>query len=122
MENSNSGDSFAKIVRGVPDVERLLTRIHAGSCKVKDFLKVMDVSTSSLEGLWTNANGGEQTFRTLNAKLVGLEKEMTLKSASLPKLFRSVPDLSSLVEAIEDLYEVENGESFVCCWRAGSYD
>lgn len=35
--------SFSDIVKGLPDLERIVSRIHAKNCKVKDFLKVLDV-------------------------------------------------------------------------------
>jgi DNA mismatch repair protein MSH6 len=43
MRNESFETDFAEVVRGVPDLERIISRIHAGSCKVKDFLKVLDV-------------------------------------------------------------------------------
>lgn len=34
---------FTKLAKGLPDLERLVSRIHAGTCKVADFIKVLDV-------------------------------------------------------------------------------
>lgn len=36
-------EDFAKLVKGMPDLERIVSRIHAKSCKVKDFLQVLNV-------------------------------------------------------------------------------
>jgi DNA mismatch repair protein MSH6 len=43
MSNESFETDFAEVVKGIPDLERIISRIHAGSCKVKDFLKVLDV-------------------------------------------------------------------------------
>lgn len=37
--------TFVDIAKGLPDLERIVSRIHAKSCKVKDFLKVLSVSS-----------------------------------------------------------------------------
>lgn len=37
---------FTSIAKGLPDLERIVSRIHAKNCKVKDFLKVLSVSYS----------------------------------------------------------------------------
>ena len=34
---------FTEIAKGLPDLERIVSRIHAKSCRVKDFLKVLSV-------------------------------------------------------------------------------
>lgn len=34
---------FAQLAKGLPDLERIVSRIHAGTCKVLDFLKVLQV-------------------------------------------------------------------------------
>lgn len=36
--------TFASVAKGIPDLERIVSRIHAKTCKVKDFLKVLKVS------------------------------------------------------------------------------
>lgn len=35
---------FAELAKGMPDLERIVSRIHAKNCKMKDFLKVLAVS------------------------------------------------------------------------------
>lgn len=37
--------TFASVAKGIPDLERIVSRIHAKTCKVKDFLKVLKVRT-----------------------------------------------------------------------------
>jgi hypothetical protein len=34
---------FSKLAKGLPDLERIVSRIHAKNCKVKEFLKVLEV-------------------------------------------------------------------------------
>lgn len=36
-------EDFSKLVKGMPDLERIVSRIHAKNCKVKDFLQVLNV-------------------------------------------------------------------------------
>lgn len=43
MRNESFETDFAEVVKAIPDLERIVSRIHAGTCKVKDFLKVLDV-------------------------------------------------------------------------------
>ena len=40
-------NDFTQLVKGIPDLERIISRIHAKNCKVRDFLKVLTASTSS---------------------------------------------------------------------------
>lgn len=34
---------FSDVAKGLPDLERIVSRIHAKNCRVKDFLKVLEV-------------------------------------------------------------------------------
>ena len=34
---------FTELAKGLPDLERIVSRIHANNCKVKDFVKVLAV-------------------------------------------------------------------------------
>jgi len=38
---------FKKLSRGLPDLERLISRIHASNCKVAEFMRVLDVGSPS---------------------------------------------------------------------------
>lgn len=44
MNNPTFGGAFNNWASTVPDLERLVSRIHAGSVKQSDLLKVVDVS------------------------------------------------------------------------------
>lgn len=44
MDHPTFEEAFTSIAKGLPDLERIVSRIHARNCKVKDFLKVLGVS------------------------------------------------------------------------------
>jgi DNA mismatch repair protein MSH6 len=44
MDHPTFEAEFADIAKGLPDLERVVSRIHAKNCKVKDFLAVLAVS------------------------------------------------------------------------------
>ena len=44
MNHSTFGDTFTSIAKGLPDLERVVARIHAKNCRIKDFVKVLGVS------------------------------------------------------------------------------
>lgn len=44
LEHPTFEKDFTAIAKGLPDLERIVSRIHAKNCKVKDFLKVLTVS------------------------------------------------------------------------------
>jgi DNA mismatch repair protein MSH6 len=41
---------FVDIAKGLPDLERIVSRVHAKNCKVKDFVKVLTVSLYQAPG------------------------------------------------------------------------
>ena len=51
----------------------------------------------------------KKTFKTLNDKLAELENAAKLKAPSLLQLFKSVPDLTPHVTAIEEMYALDEG-------------
>ncbi|KIJ46677.1 hypothetical protein M422DRAFT_249838, partial [Sphaerobolus stellatus SS14] len=42
VDNPTFEAEFAKLAKGLPDLERTVSRIHAKNCKVKEFLKVIE--------------------------------------------------------------------------------
>jgi DNA mismatch repair ATPase MutS len=44
MNHLNFEGEFMEVAKGLPDLERIVSRIHAKNCKVKDFLKVLKVT------------------------------------------------------------------------------
>jgi len=41
IEHPTFEADFGKLAKGLPDLERIVSRIHAKNCKIKDFLKVL---------------------------------------------------------------------------------
>ncbi|KAG8888505.1 DNA mismatch repair protein msh6 [Tulasnella sp. 332] len=77
-------DAFNNLAKGLPDLERIVSRIHAGSCKVVDFLKVL------------------QAFRKLSAGFKALEgKVEEFESKSISGLLRAAPDLNPYIKNLE---------------------
>jgi len=48
IKHETFGEAFTDLAKGMPDLERIVSRIHANNCKVKDFVKVLSVSRSHL--------------------------------------------------------------------------
>ncbi|KAF8342825.1 uncharacterized protein EI90DRAFT_2902817 [Cantharellus anzutake] len=88
MDNPTCEDTFTSLARGMPDLERMISRIHAGSCKPKEFLSVL------------------ASFRRLNAGLSELENlAKGFKSRSISGLLRAAPDLRPYLSHIEGLFK-----------------
>jgi len=43
MNHPTFESTFTEVAKGLPDLERIVSRVHAKSCRVKDFLKVLKV-------------------------------------------------------------------------------
>jgi DNA mismatch repair protein MSH6 len=48
--------TFTSIAKGLPDLERIVARIHAKNCRIKDFVKVLGVSLFFMEAMDILAN------------------------------------------------------------------
>ncbi|SDA02255.1 BZ3501_MvSof-1269-A2-R1_C50g00263 [Microbotryum saponariae] len=88
LAHANFVSTFDSMAKNMPDLERMLSRIHAKSCKKQDFLKVV-------------ASFGK-VARTLEV-LGNLADEFV--STGIPQLIRSAPDLGPLLEEIEAMYD-----------------
>lgn len=44
--------TFTELAKGIPDLERIVSRVHAKSCKIKDFLKLLGVRFGPPAGLF----------------------------------------------------------------------
>jgi hypothetical protein len=44
IEHSTFETEFTNIAKGLPDLERVVSRIHAKNCRVRDFIKTLAVS------------------------------------------------------------------------------
>ncbi|KAG8682404.1 DNA mismatch repair protein msh6, partial [Ceratobasidium sp. 394] len=83
--------TFTKLVSGIPDLERIVSRVHAKSCHVKDFLKVLNAFEGLSKGL---------------AKLADQAEEFDSKSVL--GLLRQAPDLSKNIKRVRGFFNVED--------------
>ncbi|KAK4705468.1 DNA mismatch repair protein MSH6, partial [Phenoliferia sp. Uapishka_3] len=90
LANQTFGAVFDKMSKKLPDLERLLSRIHAKSCKKQEFIKVI------------------ASFSTISDGLVNLATMADdFKSKGIAGLLRNAPDLQELIERIEGMYDGE---------------
>jgi DNA mismatch repair protein MSH6 len=87
--------TFTSIAKGLPDLERIVSRIHAKSCKVKDFLKVLKSFKALSKGLGKLADESED-----------------FESKTILGLLRGAPDLLVNVRSLEAMFlsPEDNGE------------
>ncbi|KAA1472424.1 DNA mismatch repair protein Msh6 [Dentipellis sp. KUC8613] len=88
MHHPTFEGDFMDVAKGLPDLERIVSRIHAKNCKVKDFLKVLNA------------------FRKLSKGLSKLADESeSFESKTILGLLRSAPDLMPYIENVESRIE-----------------
>jgi DNA mismatch repair protein MSH6 len=65
-------DHFLATFSRLPDLERLISRIHGGRCKVKDFVRVLEGFQSIMEGIERIKGEGDGKLESgLLGKLLG---------------------------------------------------
>uniref|UniRef100_A0A8H7XWG4 DNA mismatch repair protein n=1 Tax=Psilocybe cubensis TaxID=181762 RepID=A0A8H7XWG4_PSICU len=80
--------TFTDVAKGIPDLERIVSRIHAKSCRVKDFLKVL------------------KAFERLNKGITNLADEAaSFKSTTILGLLRGAPDLTPHLRNVRSLFQ-----------------
>ena len=57
-------DDFLATFSRLPDLERLISRIHGGRCKVKDFVRVLEGFQSILEGIGRIKSQSDEKLET----------------------------------------------------------
>ncbi|KAF8609778.1 DNA mismatch repair protein Msh6 [Ceratobasidium sp. AG-I] len=82
---------FSKLVSGIPDLERIVSRVHAKSCHVKDFLKVLNAFDSLSKGL---------------ADLASISESFDNKSVL--GLLRQAPDLKKNIKRVREFFDVQD--------------
>ncbi|KAI0792522.1 DNA mismatch repair protein Msh6 [Abortiporus biennis] len=88
MKDEDFEKEFTELVKGLPDLERIVSRIHAKNCKVKDFLKVLDA------------------FRKLNKGLEDLaNKAESFESKTVFGLLRSAPNLKPNIKNVRSMFK-----------------
>ncbi|KIJ14719.1 hypothetical protein PAXINDRAFT_180906 [Paxillus involutus ATCC 200175] len=83
-------EAFTSLVKGLPDLERIVSRIHANNCKVKDFIKVLSA------------------FKKLDAGLASLaENSESFESKTILGLLRSAPDLTPHLNNVKSRFTID---------------
>lgn len=97
MSDPEFSGRFNRIAKDVPDLERLISRIHAGRCKQGDFLKVLNA------------------FKKLNIGFGQLSSiAQSFSSSSVSSLLRGAPDMTSNLDHIQSMFElVDNGRLLI---------
>ncbi|KAN0131698.1 DNA mismatch repair protein Msh6 [Lactarius tabidus] len=88
MNHPTFEGEFMEVAKGLPDLERIVSRIHARNCKVKDFLKVLKSFAVLSKGLSKLADASE-----------------TFESKTILGLLRSAPDLFPHIKNVESRFE-----------------
>ncbi|CAG8523968.1 14803_t:CDS:10 [Acaulospora colombiana] len=110
MAHDTFSADFFNLVKGVPDLERIVSRIHAGTCKVKDFLKVLDVR-HSLQS--TACSNPPQSFKKINNGLAELaDTASTFETSSIAGLLRSTEDLKPYLKKVKKMFKPPPEDSF----------
>ncbi|OCF44263.1 DNA mismatch repair protein MSH6 [Kwoniella heveanensis CBS 569] len=87
---------FTQICKGLPDLERLISRIHANGVKQKDFKTVVES--------FVRLQGGLEKLTRVAA---------TFETTSIACLLRSAPDLSQYTKHIQSLYKADQDEKSI---------
>lgn len=112
LEHPTFEKDFTAIAKGLPDLERIVSRIHAKNCKVKDFIKVLGVSLRCASNINMFTKTVMQAFRSLSKGLSALaETADSFDSKSIPGLLRTAPDLTPNLKHIQAMFKPpESGE------------
>jgi DNA mismatch repair protein MSH6 len=96
---------FTGVAKGLPDLERIVSRIHAKNCKVKDFLKVLAVSNLHVSRI-VILHILTQAFKKLSNGLGNLaDLSETFESKTILGLLRSAPDLIPNINHLERMFQ-----------------
>ncbi|TFY82733.1 hypothetical protein EWM64_g1284 [Hericium alpestre] len=94
MQHPTYEGEYMEVAKRLPDLERIVSRIHAKNCKVKDFLKVLGA------------------FRKLSKGLTGLANQSEeFDSKTILGLLRSAPDLEPYIDNVEARIEGSGKDS-----------
>jgi hypothetical protein len=88
ISNSNFAVTFDSMAKKLPDLERMLSRIHGKTCKKADFVKVV------------------AAFELVNSTIGALKEQCDgFKSQGIEGLLEGAPDIEGLLEEIQGLYD-----------------
>lgn len=92
MEHPSFSESFRRVTKGLPDLERLVSRIHANACKQSDFIKVLDAFSKMASG-----------FNDMT------EKAASFSSSSVSTLINQAPDLAPILQEVKSMFFLDEG-------------
>ncbi|KDR79956.1 hypothetical protein GALMADRAFT_242120 [Galerina marginata CBS 339.88] len=85
--------TFTDVAKGIPDLERIVSRIHAKSCRVRDFLKVLKAFDKLSKGM---------------TKLA--DESASFKSKTILGLLRGAPDLLPQLRSMKSMFQPTEDE------------
>ncbi|KAF8155583.1 muts domain V-domain-containing protein [Crassisporium funariophilum] len=88
LKNPEFEAAFDGVAKGVPDLERIVARVHARSCKVKDFLRLLGAFKKLSRGMTKMADEAE-----------------SFKSKTIFGLLRGAPDLLPNIKHVESMFK-----------------
>ncbi|RPD75422.1 DNA mismatch repair protein Msh6 [Lentinus tigrinus ALCF2SS1-7] len=98
LDHPTFEQQFTSVAKGLPDLERIVSRIHAKNCKVKDFLKVLKAFKDLSKGLAELADTAD-----------------SFASKAIPGLLRSAPDLTPNLKHVKAMFQTpeDNADELV---------
>lgn len=114
LDHATFEAEFTKVAKGLPDLERIVSRIHAKNCKVKDFLKVLTVRVAHPNHPESDGRHCPiQAFKSLSTGLSELaDVSETFQSKTILGLLRSAPDLIPHIKHVRSMFKKpEDSES-----------
>ncbi|KAJ7470392.1 muts domain V-domain-containing protein [Mycena latifolia] len=93
MNHPTFESDFMEIAKGLPDLERIVSRIHAKNCTIRDFLKVLAAFKKLSHGLSRLADTAE-----------------SFESKTIFGLLRSAPDVIQNIKKVQLMYEKPESE------------
>ncbi|KAE8269844.1 hypothetical protein A4X09_0g2492 [Tilletia walkeri] len=89
-------DAFGAFARKLPDIERIMPRIHAGKAKPRDFTNVLNAFTRFSRAIESLA-----------------EIAQDFETSTIRDLLGVIPDVSAKAEKLKSTFDVEENGSFV---------
>lgn len=99
MNSHTLSESFTTMTQKLPDLERLISRIHAKALAPKQFVLVLKSFRKLQQGL-----------ATLQTQL---EEQDAAKTAPLVRKIQAMPDVISIIDSIEEMFTLEEDDCIV---------
>ncbi|KAJ6500392.1 muts domain V-domain-containing protein [Mycena sanguinolenta] len=93
MNHPTFESDFMEVAKGLPDLERIVSRIHAKNCTIRDFLKVLNAFKKLSHGLSRLADTAE-----------------SFESKTIFGLLRSAPDVIQNIKNVQLMYQKPESE------------